>query len=160
MEPPSTRLISVLNQTGRRLPTSIVRRAVSYALFAHAAIDREVCVLLTTDEDVRELNHRFRNIDETTDVLSFPAGDFPDGPLGDIAISVPYARRQAAARKVSLAQELAYLAVHGALHLVGYDDDTDEDRGQMVAEMNRIAVMAELKPDENWSSLLHSEDPS
>lgn len=120
--------------------------------------EREVCVLLSDDEEVRRLNREFRQIDEATDVLTFPAdSSLPGAPLGDIAISVPYAERQAKARGVALAQEIGFLAIHGALHLAGFDDESEPDRIKMVEEMNRAAVVAGLHPDENWCSLLHAE---
>lgn len=109
---------------------------------------------------MRELNRKFRGVDESTDVLTFPAGDFPGAPLGDIAIAVPYAERQAKARGVSLSQELGYLAIHGALHLVGFDDESEEERARMVGGMNRVAVASGLKPDLQWSSLLHGDPKS
>ena len=113
-------------------------------------------MLLTDDAHIRDLNRQFRGVDESTDVLTFPSA--PDGTyLGDIAISVPYAERQALARRVSLTQELAYLAIHGALHLAGFDDEEDADREKMVAEMNEVAKAAGLKPDEQWWSILHGE---
>jgi len=130
---------------------------VNSALNACDAPNREVCVLVTTDEDVRRLNLQFRHLDEATDVLSFPAGDFPGAPLGDIAISGPYAARQAHARGVAVTHELAYLAIHGVLHLLGWSDESESERARMIAEMNRIALLAGLKPDPDWCSLLHHE---
>ena len=121
---------------------------------------RDVSLLLTTDDHIRELNRTYRGVDEATDVLSFPAGDFPNAPLGDVAIAVPYADRQAQTRGVPLEQELAYLAIHGVLHLIGFDDETDVDREGMMREMNRVAVAAGLPPDPEWSSVLHSEEES
>ena len=116
-------------------------------------------MLLTGDRQIRELNRTYRGVDETTDVLSFPSGDFPaddvERTLGDVAISVEYADRQAAARGVSLTQELAFLTIHGALHLVGLDDETEPERARVVREMNEVAVEAGLKPDLDWASLLH-----
>lgn len=156
MEPPSSASITILNESGKRLRLEPIRRAIRVALARHGRESRTVNVLLTSDEEIRSLNRRFRSIDEPTDVLTFPSGDFPLAPLGDIAIAVPYAGRQAAARKVPLGQELAYLAIHGALHLVGYDDEDEGDRLAMVAEMNAVAQEAGLKPDWDWHSLLHS----
>jgi rRNA maturation RNase YbeY len=112
-------------------------------------------VLLTHDEDIRRLNREFRHLDEPTDVLTFPSGE--EDPLGDIAIALPYASRQAEKRGVPLEQELAYLAIHGALHLAGFDDETEPERARMVREMNRIATELGLPPDEEWGSLLHEE---
>ncbi len=123
------------------------------AFQSHGKSGASACLLLTSDEHVRELNLKFRGIDASTDVLTFPAGDHAGEQLGDVAISVPFAARQARRRGVSLSQELGYLAIHGALHLVGFDDETDDERDRMVHEMNRIAVEAGLKPDVHWSSL-------
>jgi rRNA maturation RNase YbeY len=156
MEPPSER-ISVLNESGRRLRLQPIRRAVATALLRHGRESSAVNVLLSSDEEIRSLNERFRGIDEATDVLTFPGGGASGAPLGDIAIAVPYAERQAQARKVSLGQEVAYLAIHGALHLVGYDDESDADRDRMVEEMNVVAEAVGLKPDHDWHSLLHAE---
>ena len=163
MEPPSTQFIAILNESGRRMPVSLIRRAVAFALDSHGHASATVSVLLTTDEHVRELNRTFRHVDEPTDVLSFPAGSLaekllPGAPLGDIAIAIPYAERQARARKVSLSQEIAYLAIHGTLHLVGFDDLTDNDRAKMIDAMNEVAVGAGLKPDYAWSSILHDSE--
>jgi probable rRNA maturation factor len=87
-----------------------------------------LAILITGDDEVREMNHRFLGIDEPTDVLSFPdeADDFVQGMadeplLGDIAIALPTAERQAAAVGHPIDAELAHLLVHGILHLCGYD---------------------------------------
>ena len=85
-----------------------------------------VTVLLTSDNEIRLLNRRFRGKNKATDVLSFPA-DAP-GPLkiaGDLAISVPTARRQAAEQGHDLAVEIKVLILHGLLHLGGYDHEID-----------------------------------
>ncbi len=81
--------------------------------------DREVSILLTDDEGIRELNSRFRNINRPTDVLSFPMED--ECLLGDIVVSMETAGRQAREFKVSLEEEIGRLVVHGVLHLLGYD---------------------------------------
>jgi probable rRNA maturation factor len=90
----------------------------------------EVTVLLTTDAAIRRLNRRFRGKDKATDVLSFPtAGPIAAEMAGDLAISIPTARRQAAAQGHSLATEIRVLIVHGLLHLAGFDHESDT--GQM-----------------------------
>lgn len=90
----------------------------------------ETTVLLCGDATMRRLNREFRGKDRTTDVLSFPSGsgDAPEGGrhLGDIAISVPRAARQAAAAGHTLRREVAILALHGFLHLLGYDHEVDD----------------------------------
>src|SRR5579862_3009224 len=128
MEPPSRYSVGIVNQSGVRAPSAMLRAAVRAALGQSRAPTGRVSLLLAGDDEVREFNRTYRGLDEATDVLSFPADKAWRGSdrdhLGDIAISVPYAQRQAQARGVELATELGYLAIHGALHLVGYDDET------------------------------------
>lgn len=84
-----------------------------------------MALLLTDDETVQMLNRTYRGVDKTTDVLSFADGEplYPGGPLylGDVAISIPQAARQAEKWGHSLDAELCLLTVHGTLHLLGYD---------------------------------------
>ena len=86
----------------------------------------EVTVALVTDGQVRALNARYRDKDAATDVLSFPA-DEPD-QLGDVVIAAGVARRQAKAAGHALRTEVRILALHGLLHLLGYDHETDDGR--------------------------------
>lgn len=85
--------------------------------------------LITGDAEVRRLNREFRKQDHVTDVLSFPAAD-ANGFLGDIAISYPRAKEQAAEYGVAVQQEIEILMLHGLLHLLGMDHE--KDRGRMV----------------------------
>lgn len=88
----------------------------------------EVSVLLTTDSAVRRLNRTYRGIDRATDVLSFPAVDSSGGEdriAGDLAISLPMARRQAAKHGHSALAEIKILILHGLLHLAGFDHHAD-----------------------------------
>jgi len=98
--------------------------------------DKECVVLLTTDRTIRRLNQRFRNKDKATDVLSFRGTvltdqglSFENDYLGDIIISVERAQRQALEKEHNLETELRILIIHGVLHLLGHDHETDQ--GQM-----------------------------
>jgi probable rRNA maturation factor len=99
----------------------------------------ELSVMLADDATVRELNHRYRDTDAPTDVLSFSQAegdDFaqPEGTaphLGDVIISVDTARRQAAEHAIPLQVEVAHLLVHGVLHLLGYDHEAPDDERVM-----------------------------
>lgn len=99
------------------------------------------------------MNREYRGIDQATDVLTFVAAPNPSSVLGDIAIAVDVALSQAEARKIPLAQELTYLALHGGLHLLGMDDETDGERDAMIARMNEIAVVLGMPPDEDWHTM-------
>lgn len=92
---------------------------------------------LTSDAEVRRLNRRFRSKDKPTDVLSFPGETTADGyHVGDIVISVPTARRQAAEAGHPVERELRVLLLHGLLHCLGYDHETDD--GDMERREKRL----------------------
>jgi probable rRNA maturation factor len=105
-----------------------------------------LAVALVSDRRMREYNRRFRDEDRTTDVLSFPTGDqpVPEGErhLGDIVISVATAAEQARRSRGSLARELKLLALHGYLHLLGYDHETD-DGAMMRLQRNLVRRLLE-----------------
>lgn len=121
----------------------LIRSAVEAALESKRA-SGGVCVLVTDAEEMQKLNASYRNIDRVTDVLTFPAweGDAilcpPDGYLGDIAICYERAQEQAEEYGHSLERELAFLAVHGSLHLLGYDHMQPEDERKMLQKQNEI----------------------
>ena len=115
-------------------PTPSARSLASFLTRAQAAVKLRghVTVLLTTDAAIRTLNRRFRGKNKATDVLSFPADSSTPGVeqiAGDLAISIPVARRQAAAQGHTLSTEIKVLMLHGLLHLAGYDHEADA--GQM-----------------------------
>jgi probable rRNA maturation factor len=119
------------------------------ALSAHPELAEhgiaDACVALSDDSNVRALNATYRGLDKPTNVLSFPAGSGPrDGviPLGDIVLAAETIAREAEQQGVAPIQHLQHLVVHGLLHLLGYDHETDEEAAQM--EAVEIAVMASL----------------
>lgn len=122
---------------------NLIRRAVTCALEKNCA-SGDVCVLITDAEEIQRLNTSYRHIDRVTDVLTFPAweGDAilcpPDGYLGDIAICLERAQEQAEEYEHSLERELAFLSVHGALHLLGYDHMQPDDEQKMLTMQDEI----------------------
>ncbi len=91
----------------------------------------DVTVALVSDARMRALNRRFLGVNRATDVLSFPASDarpVPGGPLGEIVIAAGVARAPAGRARHSVGAELRVLALHGLLHLLGYDHETDTGR--------------------------------
>ena len=109
--------------------------------------DAELCVMLTNDELIHELNRKHRRKSKPTDVLAFPMDEHGRGPsgavrmLGDVAISLDTAARQARARRHPLLREVTELLAHGLLHLVGHDHRTDgEERAMNAAAASLVAV--------------------
>ena len=101
----------------------------------------QVTVAIVSDARMRALNRRFRGQDRPTDVLSFPAGE--PGQLGDVVIAAGVARRQARGAGHSLQTEVRVLALHGLLHLLGYDHD--EDDGRMARLERRLRLEGGLR---------------
>ena len=99
----------------------------------------EVSVLLADDVAIHALNKTYRGIDRPTNVLSFAALDDADEPivdplpLGDIVVAFETTKREAEEQKISMADHLFHLIVHGVLHLIGYDHMTDADAAEMEA---------------------------
>jgi len=134
--------VAVVNrQRSRRVaqaPLSGFMRRVSRRMPPDGPASLAIC--LVSDRRMRELNRQFRDLDQATDVLSFPDGeadrDTGERYLGDIVISVACAARQARERGHSLSRELKLLALHGYLHLLGYDHETD--KGRMMRLQRRL----------------------
>lgn len=113
-----------------RAPAGLPRaelRDFARRLSQEAAGGKRFLCLLTDDRELRRLNSQFLGKDRPTDVLSFPEPG-PDEFLGEIAISVERAREQAAALGHALADEIKILMLHGVLHLLGMDHETDRGR--------------------------------
>jgi probable rRNA maturation factor len=120
----------------------------SIACAAQAALDSEgrngdLTILIDTPDRIQTLNREFRNVDRVTDVLTFPAWEgeislSADGYLGDIMICYERAREQAEEYGHSLKRELSFLAVHGVLHLLGYDHITEPDEIRMREKQTSI----------------------
>jgi len=117
--------VVLLNQQRRRrVPAARLRRVIRDAGRA-LRVSGEVALVLTNDAPVRRLNARYRHQDKPTDVLSFP-GPGGEGGLGDIVISLDTAARNAPRFGRTLSEELQVLTLHGFLHVLGYDHETDD----------------------------------
>ena len=119
---------------------TLLRETIRHILIQEKVLPPASLTLLLADDDqLRQLNLQFLGEDKPTDVLSFPAGEpLPgmepkdgSGYLGDVAISVPYAQRQADQAGHQCHHECQLLAVHGVLHLLAYDHTTDEAKSLM-----------------------------
>ena len=131
---------------------AVIQRAIAAAAESVDADvgDAELAVMLTDDPGIRTLNSNWRGIDKPTNVLSFPALQ-PDGGrreddaprmLGDIAIAYQTMRGEADDEQKPFDHHLSHLAVHGFLHLIGYDHETDDDAEAM--EILEREILAQL----------------
>ncbi len=108
-------------------------------------------IIFVEDDRIQEINKTYRNIDRITDVISFALCDDAnlepelEKELGDIFIDVKQAHRQAEEYGHGISREIAFLAVHGYLHLCGYDHMTKEDEEIMFAKQEEILTMAKLE---------------
>ena len=136
----------------------VIQSAVHATLKAHDAEPCEVSVLLTDDSDIRQLNREYRGIDAPTDVLAFSMHEGEDGDvnpslLGDLVVSLETAARQASTTDGlsgvggSLEAETALLTVHGMLHLLGYDHQTQTEAKIMFEKQESIFRSLDLQAD-------------
>lgn len=130
----------------------LVKKAAKKTLeYMNFPSDVELSVVFCSHEHIRSLNAKYRNKDASTDVLSFPlndfrAGDAPDDDvteLGDIVINLERAREQAEEYGHAYETEVAFLAVHSTLHLLGIDHEISEDEDKFMQEL-QDAIMNEL----------------
>ncbi|MGB4504205.1 MAG: rRNA maturation RNase YbeY [Syntrophaceticus sp.] len=133
--------------------TALIKEALEKVLeeegFSRDFIDvAEVSMVFVDDEKMAVLNERYRGVVGTTDVLSFPMMDDEDVDgfqdeflLGDIVISVPRALEQAQEYGHPFVKEMLFLAVHGMLHLLGYDHELEDDAKRMISKEKKVLNM-------------------
>jgi probable rRNA maturation factor len=136
-------MISISGADSRAIDERKLEQAVE-AVFRNQGVSPEpdVSIVFVDDEQMRELNKRYRQEDSSTDVLSFgldePDQESGNSYLGDIVLSLPRVRSQAGEAGHPLMSEVLLLVVHGTLHLLGYDDEEPENRRHMFSLQKEI----------------------
>jgi probable rRNA maturation factor len=130
------------------LAEQTVREAIVAASAMISTKNGELSIVLTDDSSIRALNRQWRGIDKPTNVLSFPGLGIDDGPrmFGDIVIAYEALKRECEQDQREFLHHLAHLAVHGFLHLIGYDHETDAEADKMEGLESRIMTRLNL-PD-------------
>ena len=145
-------------------PRKYVLREERLIRAARAALDQDpghagagMTIVISCGETLRELNLRHRQVNAPTDVLSFAASPLPEdidrerSYLGDTLIAYDYAARRAKESGACLEDSLCLLVIHGALHLLGYEHDTAEARGQMwIAQARALEALGICRSIVDW----------
>jgi probable rRNA maturation factor len=137
VDPGNRRRLTVAVSDGRGRPARAPGLGTWLARVAPSAARGDIAIALVSDARIRALNRQFRRTDRVTDVLSFEPSD--------IVIAQGVARRQARAAGHSYATELKVLALHGLLHLLGYDHHAASDRGRMARVERRLRARGGLR---------------
>jgi len=121
--------------------TSLEVDEVFLSTIASEFTDKEIELIITTNEEIKEINKEYRSIDKDTDVLSFPYEDMPMSPLGSIVISSSHVKSKAEELGHKSSDELALLFIHGLLHLLGFDHEVDngemrEEEAKLIKKFN------------------------
>lgn len=144
--------IDYIDETGELAPEQVqqILQLLQLAAKREEVIgDSELSLTFVDNEKIHEINREYRGIDRPTDVISFALEENTEGEmeiigqdmprvLGDIIISIPRAKQQAKEYGHSFMRELGFLAVHGFLHLLGYDHRTKEEEQQMFSRQEEI----------------------
>jgi probable rRNA maturation factor len=142
--------IQVKRNVKLQLDRSILLQAAQIAIkLTGTPGNSDMGIVIGNDALLSTLNQKYRNVESPTDVLSFPSGeidpDTSDLYLGDIIISLPRAQEQAANEGHPLVDELQLLVVHGALHLLGYDHDDNDNKKRMQSAQDKILSQLGVK---------------
>lgn len=121
-----------------------IEAAVRHVLRAEGVEAAEISVALVSDAEIAALNRQYLSHQGPTDVISFHLHDRGEPPLGDVYVGVEQAARQAAGFGASVAEEVLRLAVHGTLHVLGYDHPEGEDRAASPMFQRQEALLKEV----------------
>jgi probable rRNA maturation factor len=141
-------LVDVVREAGDRTPTTAQIRGWASAALGRRAAGAELAVRVVGPAESRRLNGRYRGRDNATNVLSFPVPELPAAattrrraprPLGDLVICASVVRTEARQQHKTIKAHWAHLVIHGALHLLGYDHEQDDEARRM--ERREVAVL-------------------
>ncbi len=128
-------MVEINNKTRSKINLSIVKKITESFLKFYKKEDCIVSIAFVSDAVIQRLNKQYRNIDKITDILSFSGND---EFLGEVVIDYAQIKRQAIKFETTIKQELIFILVHGLLHLIGYNDDTEVDAKKMDKLTNKF----------------------
>lgn len=140
--------VEIFNSSSKQfLPRKSVIEIIEKVLLSNKKSGAEVNIIYLDDDEIQKLNKQYLNHDYTTDVIAFNLDEGQEKMLleGEVYIGVDVAERQASEYGVSLKNELLRLAVHGTLHLIGYEDDTPAKKNIMHDLENKFLLLQKQK---------------
>ena len=133
---------NIVNNYNQEDYSNIINKVLTTAENKLQIRNKTVNIILVNDEEIKKVNKTYRDIDEATDVLTFPDGYLNN--LGDIFISIPKCELQAKEFDHSFNRELGFLVAHGFLHSLGYDHQTEDEEKEMINLQEQILNKAKL----------------
>jgi len=122
-------MVEIFNKTKNKINLKLVKTAAEKFLKAHKKEKHNLSIVFVGDKKIKELNKKYRKKNKITDILAFDGdGDF----FGEIIINYAQIRRQAKLYNNSVQKELIFILIHGLLHLLGYGDETEKERKEMI----------------------------
>lgn len=134
--------INIINSFNEVSYTDTIELVLQKAANITGNQNKTINIILVNNNEIQRLNQTYRNKDYVTDVLTFPDGYMSN--LGDVFISIPKTEMQAVELGHSFERELGFLCVHGFLHTLGYDHETEEEETEMISLQNKILNKAKL----------------
>ncbi len=130
-------MVEINNTTKHRIPIKKTKDLVKKFFQFHKKKNWNISIAIVSDKVIKKLNKEYRQIDKTTDILSFRGGEFMGKYLGEIVINIDEIKRvdkykDVFVNKPSVQHLFNFVLVHGLLHLIGYDDETEKDRKKML----------------------------
>jgi len=134
--------VNIVNQIDQPVNEDIIKNVLNLSSKDLHLEDYTINIILVNNDIIQHLNKSFRNKDQATDVLTFPDGSFKN--LGDIFISLDKVEEQRLRYAHSFERELAFLTVHGLLHTLGYDHQTEEEEKEMFTLQETLLQKAKI----------------
>ena len=141
------------NQQKKKIPTDTILQKTKQILNALGCDAHEISLVITDNKQIQQLNKTYRGIDKPTNVLAFPMqeGQFADitpGLLGDVVISCETAQNEANDADITLLERMSQLLIHGILHLMGFDHETDPSDSRKMEEKS-LELLRKLEPNKD-----------
>lgn len=141
--------VFIINEENFSIPSDIGKIIISILIFEKKALDKIITISFVNEDEMKELYNKYFGYAQSTDVLSFEAGEIdPESGremLGDIIICHPFVANQSLRLGNQLFDEIKLMVIHGLLHLLGYDHNSEDQKSEMWLSQNEILLVNNIK---------------